>query len=207
MKQPLTILIIDDHESVRAGVKVALTRAGHICVGEAANIAEARAQIAHTNPQVIVVDLSLPDGNGLEIVVWARSISQRIGIVVLTLNNAKDFLLTVMKSGASSYVEKSAPLAELISAIEHSAVSPLSFSAQGISGVIQKDLQTNSLTQRETQVLQKLADGLSAGDIGLHLFITQATVKTHLASIYRKLESKNRIQAIVVARKNGLLIN
>jgi DNA-binding NarL/FixJ family response regulator len=207
MKQPLTVLIIDDHESVRAGIKVALARAGHVCVGEAANIAEARAQIAHTNPQVIVVDLSLPDGNGLEIVIWARSISQRIGIVVLTLNSAKDYLLTVMKSGASAYVEKSAPLAELISAIEHSATAPLSFSAQGISGVISKDLQANSLTQREAQVLQKLADGLSAADIGLELFITQATVKTHLASIYRKLESKNRIQAIIVARKNGLLIN
>ena len=207
MKQPLTVLIIDDHESVRAGIKVALARAGHICVGEAADIAEARAQIAHTNPQVIVVDLSLPDGNGLEIITWARSISQRIGIVVLTLNSAKDYLLTVMKTGASAYVEKSAPLAELISAIEHSASSPLSFSAQGISGVISKDLQANSLTQREAQVLQKLADGLSAADIGLELFITQATVKTHLASIYRKLESKNRIQAIIVARKNGLLIN
>ena len=207
MKQPLTVLIIDDHESVRAGVKVALARAGHICVGEAATIAEARAQIAHTNPQVRVVYLSLPDGNGLEIVTWARSLSQRIGIVVLTLNSAKDYLLTVMKSGASAYVEKNAPLAELISAIEHSAISPLSFSAQGISGVITRDLEANSLTQRETQVLQKLADGLSAGDIGLELFITQATVKTHLASIYRKLESKNRIQAIIVARKNGLLIN
>ena len=207
MKQPLTVLIIDDHESVRAGVKTALMRAGHICVGEAANIAEARAQIAHTNPQVIVVDLSLPDGNGLEIVVWARSISKQIGIVVLTLNTASDYLLTVMKSGASAYVEKSAPLAELISAIEHSAVSPLSFSAQGISSVMSKELQTNSLTQREKQVLQKLADGLSAGDIGLQLFITQATVKTHLASIYRKLESKNRIQAIIVAKKKGLLIN
>ena len=207
MKQPLTVLIIDDHESVRAGVKVALARAGHICVGEAATIAEARAQIAHTNPQIIVVDLSLPDGNGLEIVTWARSLSQRIGIVVLTLNSAKDYLLTVMKSGASAYVEKNAPLAELISAIEHSAISPLSFSAQGISGVITRDLEANSLTHRETQVLQKLADGLSAGDIGLELFITQATGKTHLASIYRKLESKNRIQAIIVARKNGLLIN
>ena len=207
MKQPLTVLIIDDHESVRAGIKVALARAGHICVGEAANIAEARAQIAHTNPQVIVVDLSLPDGNGLEIVIWARSISQRIGIVVLTLNSAKDYLLTVMKSGASAYVEKSAPLAELIAAIEHSATAPLSFSAQGISAVMTKDVQANSLTQREAQVLQKLADGLSAADIGLELFITQATVKTHLASIYRKLESKNRIQAIIVARKNGLLIN
>jgi len=207
MKQPLTVLIIDDHESVRAGVKGALIRAGHICVGEASNIAEARAQIAHTNPQVIVVDLSLPDGNGLEIVVWARSISQRIGIVVLTLNSAKEYLLTVMKSGASSYVEKNAPLAELVSAVEHSSVSPLSFSAQGISGVITKDHEINALTQREKQVLQKLADGLSVGDIGLELFITQATVKTHLASIYRKLESKNRIQAIIVARKNGLLIN
>ena len=207
MKQPLTVLIIDDHESVRAGIKVALARAGHICVGEAANIAEARAQIAHTNPQVIVVDLSLPDGNGLEIVTWARSISQRIGIVVLTLNSAKDYLLTVMKSGASAYVEKSAPLAELIAAIEHSATAPLSFSAQGISAVMTKDVQANSLTRREAQVLQKLADGLSAADIGLELFITQATVKTHLASIYRKLESKNRIQAIIVARKNGLLIN
>jgi len=207
MKQPLTVLIIDDHESVRAGVKAALSRAGHICVGEAANIAEARAQIAHTNPQVIVVDISLPDGNGLEIVVWARSISLRIGIVVLTLNSAKDYLLTVMKSGASAYVEKSAPLAELISAIEHSAVSPLSFSAQGISGVISKDLQTDSLTIRETHVLQKLADGFSAGDIGLQLFITQATVKTHLSSIYRKLESKNRIQAIIAARKKGLLLS
>ena len=207
MKQPLTVLIIDDHESVRAGVKAALSRAGHICVGEAANIAEARAQIAHTNPQVIVVDLSLPDGNGMEIVVWARSISQRIGIVVLTLNSAKDYLLTVMRSGASAYVEKNAPLAELISAIEHSAASPLSFSAQGISGVISKDIQGDSLTQRESQVLQKLADGLSAGDIGLQLFITQATVKTHLASIYRKLESKNRIQAIIAARKKGLLLS
>ena len=112
-----------------------------------------------------------------------------------------------MKSGASSYVEKNAPLAELVSAVEHSSVSPLSFSAQGISGVITKDHEINALTQREKQVLQKLADGLSAGDIGLELFITQATVKTHLASIYRKLESKNRIQAIIMARKNGLLIN
>ena len=207
MKQPLTVLVIDDHESVRAGIKIALSRAGHVCVGEASSISEARAQIAHSNPQVIVVDLSLPDGNGLEIVNWARSISERIGIVVLTLNHAEDFLLTTMKSGASAFVEKSAPLAELISAIEHSYISPLSFSAQGISKIIKKDHDANSLTAREIQVLEKLADGFSAGEIGLNLFITQATVKTHLASIYRKLESKNRIQAIIAAKKIGLLIN
>jgi DNA-binding NarL/FixJ family response regulator len=207
MKQPLSVLVIDDHESVRAGIKSALSRAGHICVGEAGSISEARAQIAHTNPQVIVVDLSLPDGNGLEIVQWARSISERIGIVVLTLNPAQDFLLTVMKSGASAFVEKSAPLAELISAIEHSFIAPLSFSAQGISRVMKKDHEANALTTREIQVLEKLSDGLSASSIGLELFITQATVKTHLASIYRKLDSKNRIQAIIAAKKIGLLLH
>ena len=207
MKQPLSVLVIDDHESVRAGIKAALSRAGHICVGEAGSISEARAQIAHTNPQVIVVDLSLPDGNGLEIVRWARSISDRIGIVVLTLNPAQDFLLTVMKSGASAFVEKSAPLAELISAIEHSNIAPLSFSAQGISRAMKKEYEANNLTMRELQVLEKLSGGLSANDIGLELFITQATVKTHLASIYRKLDSKNRIQAIIAAKKIGLLAN
>ena len=206
MKVQLSVLVIDDHESVRAGIKVALSRAGHICVGEASSVSEARAQIAHTNPQVIVVDLSLPDGNGLEIVRWARSISNRIGIVVLTLNPAQDFLLTVMKSGASAFVEKSAPLAELISAIEHSHVAPLSFSAQGITRAIKKDHEANALTMRELQVLEKLSGGLSASDIGRELFITEATVKTHLASIYRKLDSKNRIQAIIAAKKIGLLI-
>jgi DNA-binding NarL/FixJ family response regulator len=207
MKQPLSVLLIDDHESVRAGIKAALLKAGHMCVGEASSISEARARIAHTNPQVIVVDLSLPDGNGLEIVKWARSISERIGIVVLTLNSAQDFLLTAMKAGASAFVEKSAPLAELISAIEHSFITPLSFSAQGITRVIKKDFAANNLTVREVQVLEKLSDGLGARDIGLELFITEATVKTHLASIYRKLDSKNRIQAIIAAKKIGLLIN
>lgn len=205
MNQPLTVLIIDDHESVRAGIKAALSRAGHTCIGEASTIAEARAQIAHTNPQVIVVDLSLPDGNGLEIVSWARSVSDRIGIVVLTLNSAQDYLLTVMKSGASAFVEKSAALAELISAIEHSYRAPLSFSAQGIPRILKKDALANALTVREVQVLEKLAVGLSSNQIGLDLFITQATVKTHLASIYRKLECKNRIQAIIEAKKHGLL--
>ena len=207
MKPQISVLVIDDHKSVRAGVKIALSRAGHVCVGEASTVSEARAQIAHTNPQVIVVDLSLPDGNGLEIVRWARSISNRIGIVVLTLNPAEDFLLTVMKSGASAFVEKSAPLAELISAVEHSHIAPLSFSAQGISKAMKKDHAANALTLREMQVLEKLSDGLSANNIGLELFITQATVKTHLASIYRKLDSKNRIQAIIAAKKVGLLSN
>lgn len=207
MNSPLTVVVVDDHESVRAGIKIALSRAGHVCVGEASSISEARAQIAHSNPQVVLIDLSLPDGNGLEIVKWVRKISDRTRIVVLTLNSAEDYLLTVMKAGASAFVEKSAPLAELISAIEHSYIAPLSFNAKGISRVMKKEHEANALTIREIQVLEKLSEGLSAADIGTQLFITQATVKTHLASIYRKLGTKNRIQAIIAAKKIGLLTN
>jgi DNA-binding NarL/FixJ family response regulator len=207
MNSPLTVVVVDDHESVRAGIKIALSRAGHVCVGEASSISEARAQIAHSNPQVVLIDLSLPDGNGLEIVKWVRKISDRTGIVVLTLNSAEDYLLTVMKAGASAFVEKSAPLAELISAIVHSYIAPLSFNAKGISRVMKKEHEANALTIREIQVLEKLSEGLSAADIGTQLFITQATVKTHLASIYRKLGTKNRIQAIIAAKKIGLLTN
>lgn len=207
MNSPLTVLVVDDHESVRAGIKIALSRAGHVCVGEATSVSEARAQIAHSNPQVVVIDLSLPDGNGLEIVKWVRKISDQTGIVVLTLNSAEDYLLTVMKAGASAFVEKNAPLAELMSAIEHSFIAPLSFNAKGISRVMKKEHEANSLTIREMQVLEKLSEGLNATDIGIQLFITQATVKTHLASIYRKLETKNRIQAIIAAKKIGLLPN
>jgi DNA-binding NarL/FixJ family response regulator len=126
---------------------------------------------------------------------------------VLTLNSAQDYLLAVMKSGASAFIEKSAALAELISAVEHSFIAPLSFSAQGISQILRKDHDANTLTTREIQVLEKLSDGMSSSDIGLNLFITQATVKTHLASIYRKLDSKNRIQAVIAAKKIGLLTN
>jgi DNA-binding NarL/FixJ family response regulator len=72
---------------------------------------------------------------------------------------------------------------------------------------MKKDHEANALTAREIQVLEKLSDGLSAGSIGLELFITEATVKTHLASIYRKLDSKNRIQAIIAAKKIGLLLH
>ena len=201
------ILIVDDHPSVRSGVRRAVECAGMRCCGEAASRDEAFAQITLHVPDGVVLDLNLPDGSGLDVISWIREHSQTMAIVMLTMSDEDSHLLAAMKSGASAYVEKSAPLAELISAIEHSAVSPLSFSAQGISGVISKDLQTDSLTIRETQVLQKLADGFSAGDIGLQLFITQATVKTHLASIYRKLESKNRIQAIIAARKKGLLLS
>ena len=123
------VLVIDDHAIVRAGICAALEKREDFAIFQAATKSEALAQMAKLNPDVIVVDINLPDGNGLEIVSWARSISQTIAIVVLTLNEHDDFLLAAMKAGASSYLNKSAPLLEILAAIDHALAAPLTFSS------------------------------------------------------------------------------
>jgi DNA-binding NarL/FixJ family response regulator len=176
----ITILLIDDHQVVREGLKSALHNSGFTVIGEAASKSEAFAQIAHKSPKVIVVDLNLPDGSGLEVVAWARNISSSIGIVVLTLDDDDAHLLAGLQAGASAYVVKSAPIAEVIAAVAHAAIA------------------------RELEVLALLPRGQTSSEIASQLFISEATVKTHLASIYRKLAVANRTEAVVAAIKHGL---
>lgn len=206
-KAMIRIVIIDDHAVVREGLHRALTTHSYEIVAEAASLAEARAQIAHTNPDVIIVDLNLPDGSGFDLISWARKISQTLGIVVLTLNESDEHLLAAMKAGASSYIQKTAPMSELIAAIEYSTKSPLSFSAKGLSGAIKAATYSFNLTAREFDVLSLLPSGASTKAIASDLFLSQATVKTHLASIFRKLEVSNRTAAVSKARKHNLVVD
>ncbi len=201
----ITIVLIDDHDVVRRGLRTALEDGGYSIVGEAASKKEAFAQIAHKKPDVIVVDISLPDGNGLEIVTWARGISQTIGIVVLTLHDDDDHLLAALQAGASAFILKTAALHEVVSAVSHSFAAPMSFSSHNLQGALSRKKDGFGLTARELQVLSLIPSGKTSTEIGLELFITEATVKTHLASIYRKLAVANRIEAVGVAMKNKLV--
>ncbi len=199
------VVIIDDHAVVREGLKSALSAHGYDVCAEAASQAEARAQIAHVNPDVIVVDLNLPDGTGFDVISWARGISKTIGIVVLTLNTTDSHLIAAMNAGASAYILKSAPLVELLAAIDFSTHSPLSFSAKGLSQAMASRNNNFHLTAREFDVLGLLPSGASTKDIALALFLSQATIKTHLASIFRKLEVTNRTAAVSKARTHNLV--
>ncbi len=201
----ITILLIDDHDVVRQGLKSALTHAGYSVIGEAASKNEAFAQIAHKKPDVIVVDLSLPDGSGLEVVSWARGISPTVGIVVLTLHDDESHLLASLQAGASAFIVKSAPLHEVVAAVSHAFSAPLTFSAQGLRAAIEHKKVGFKLTAREFQVLAFLPSGKTSQQIAQELFISEATVKTHLASIYRKLSVTGRTQALAVALKNNLV--
>ena len=202
----LKVLVVDDHTMVREGLRRLIARDEEICViGEAGSKREAFAQISHLNPDVIVVDLNLPDGNGLEVVAWARSLSQRIGIVVLTMSNMPEHVLASMQSGASSHVDKASPSSELLSAIKASSVKPLSFTARKLTQAIDAKNREVGLTPRELEILEKLPTGDTVLEIAAQLFVTESTVKTHLASIYKKFGAKNRVQCINTARKTGLL--
>jgi len=198
-------LIIDDHAVVRSGIRRALESRGDIQVFEAASKAEALAQIAHVSPQLLIIDINLPDGSGLEIVSWVRTISTEMAIVVLTFNESDDFLLSAMRAGASAYVNKSAPLTELTAAVDHALASPGSFAAKEIVDALQRKQLKFGLSQRELQILALLPTDEPLSALAKSLFISESTLKTHLTHIYRKLDVKNRLQAINVARKAGLL--
>lgn len=202
----LKVLVIDDHAVVREGLRRLLSRDKTInLVGEAASKREALAQISHHNPDVIVVDLHLPDGSGLDVIAWTRSASQKIGIVVLTMSNMPEHVLASMQSGASAHVDKSAPIGEIIQAIRNSAIKPLTFTSRKLTEAVVAKNRGIGLTPRELELLEKLPTGDTVQEIAAQLFVTESTVKTHLSAVYKKLGATNRVQAINAARKIGLL--
>ena len=201
----MKLLIVDDHKIVREGIANIAKREGIQIVGEADTKESAFAQIAATNPDVITVDLSLPDGSGLEIVKWARRNSQKIGIVVLSFLDDDANLLASLNAGASAFVSKSADLDEILAAILSARKSPLTFTSKGLIRAVNSRIFKATLTSRELEIIAKLPSGLNGEELAKELFITESTLKTHLNSIYRKLQVRNRSGAVSEAKRRGLI--
>ena len=202
---PPRILIVDDHPAIRTGLATAIKDAGLNCCGFAASKTEALAQLAHLNPDGIIVDLNLPDGNGLDLIRWARKASKDIAIVMLTMSDSDSDLLAAMTAGASGYVNKGAPLSEVTSVLLRALASPQSFTASGLVGALKTAAAPHLLTQREIEVLMALAKDGDVASLAKDLHISESTFKTHASSIYRKLEVTNRIGAVKIARDSGII--
>jgi DNA-binding NarL/FixJ family response regulator len=198
----MKVMIVDDHAVVRHGLKSAIESHGYEVIAVAGSINEARAYMAQTNPDAIIIDINLPDGSGFELVAWARKISPTIAIIVLTLNDGADYVSAAKNAGANAFIVKSAPLSDLVAAVDFALSSPTSFSSKPILKVG----VDSGLTARELDILQSINHGLSNASIAAHLFISISTVKTHVSAIFRKLEAENRVQAISIARERGLLL-
>ena len=200
-----SVLVIDDHPLVRDGVKKSLTAAGFNCVGEAGSLKEAIAMIALHNPDVITVDLNLPDGNGLEIISWARKNSSTIAIIVLTLDDDLDLVSAASQSGAQAFISKSESGGHLISAINSVLAQPSLFISSHTIALLGREKVQGLLSPRERMVLTHLVGELSVAEIAEKMFISHATVKSHCATIYRKLETHSRRSAVARAKTMGLL--
>lgn len=205
-KASLHLLIVDDHAIVREGVKRAIqaSERNHI-VAEAATFAQAQARVAFSPPDVVVIDIHLPDNSGLELVLWLRELSQTMAIIVFSMNNHPEYVLAAFDNGASAFIDKSSPLSELIDSIDLAVRLPLQFHCKDWNQALTYRREKTTLTARELEILQQLPTGRTYVEMAEVLFISESTLKTHLQSIYRKLDSRNRVEAINQARRLGIL--
>ncbi|WP_435743991.1 response regulator [Nocardioides sp. SYSU DS0663] len=202
------VLLVDDHQLIRDGLSGVLDMEQDMSiVGVAATVAEALRKYDELSPDVVVTDLQLQDGTGLDIVRAVRKTSDTTGLIVLTMHSGDDQIFAAMQAGASGFVGKDAPSSEVVKAARHAAVSPRSFICTGLVGAMMRRQATEStkLSDREHEVLLLLADGLGAAQIGEKLYLSESTAKSHIAKIYQKLGAANRAQALVTAMRIGLL--
>lgn len=203
-----TVLLVDDHELIREGLRRAFDRVGGFeVVAEAASLADARRAALHHVPDVVVIDVRLPDGSGLDMCRELRRLRADVGIVVLTMYAGDDQLFGALDAGASAFVPKDAPADDVVAAARHAASAPGSFTAPNLSDAMRRRMSPSGpqLSPREQEVLHLLAEGLGVAQIARRLFISESTAKTHIAKLYDKLGAGNRAQALMSALRLGLL--
>lgn len=207
------ILIVDDHPPFREGLRALLNSIpGMEAAGEAANGEDAIREAARLQPDVILMDLQMPGVNGIEATRRIHQSSPHIGVIILTMFEDDDSVFAAMRAGARGYLLKGADQAEILRAI-HSVRNGEALFGPGIARrLINLFTQIHSgsaplfpeLTEREREVLDQLARGLSNTEIAATLVISQKTVRNHVSNIFGKLQVVDRAQAIIRARKAGL---
>ena len=207
------IVIVDDHPVFRRGVRAMLEGNADLAViGEAGTGAEAVALVAEMRPDVVIMDLMLPDMSGLQATEQIRSGVPDTHVLVLTSHAESDALVPALKAGAIGYVLKSETRLELVNAVravmQGKPLVPPEFTAQLVNAIAAKPDKADpldSLTARELDVLRLLAHGLSNAQIAARLAIGEGTVKTHISSLFSKLSLSDRTQAALYAIKRALV--
>lgn len=216
MAEPIRVLIADDHEVVRDGLRLILETEADFCVvGEAADGAMAVQLTGELHPQVVVMDLRMPGMDGLTAIDQIRARWPAVALVILTTYNEDDLMMRGLRAGASGYLLKDTNRQTLFATLRAAArgevllkpdVLARVLSQQPTAGRATKTVdQGIALTDREQEVLQAVAQGERSKEIALRLQISERTVKAHLASIYNKLGVDSRAAAIALAAQRGWL--
>jgi DNA-binding NarL/FixJ family response regulator len=208
------VLIVDDQPLLRAGFKSVLEASGQVdVVGEAATGVEAIEQARRLEPDVVLMDVRMPDMDGIQA---TRRMPQQ-KVLILTTFGLDEYIIEALRAGASGFLLKDAPVEELLSAVRAVAAGDAQLSpavtkrlldqvARRLpSAVDHDDALLEELTAREQEVLRLLAVGMSNAEIGDALVVSEATVKTHVSSVLGKLGLRDRVQAVIYAYESGLV--
>jgi DNA-binding NarL/FixJ family response regulator len=202
----MKVLIADDHRLMVEGVKRALAEAGDFeVVGEASNGAQVLPLVSRLHPDMVLLDLRMPQMDGLQCLAEIRERYPKTKVVILSVSTDPDVIQAVLKRGAAAYIVKSVNPADLPSALRQAAEGTV-FTAIGLpedgGNAAAKEA---GLTERELVILDALTRGLSNSQIGKELWVAEQTVKFHLTNIYRKLGAANRTEAVRRAYELGLV--
>jgi NarL family two-component system response regulator LiaR len=211
----ITVLIVDDHAVVRQGVRAFLdTQAEIEVVGEAESGKKAVELCAEHAPDVVLLDLLMPEMNGVETARQIKAVSPRSQVVILTSHHSDEHLLPSIRAGALSYLLKDISPPELVTAVEKASRGEAVLHPR-IAAQIVENLQNNparaeanplmTLSRRESEVLRLIAEGLPNAQIATRLFISEKTVKSHVGNILSKLHLADRTQAAVYAWRSGFV--
>lgn len=214
MPDSISVLLVDDHAMVRQGVKAFLvTQPDLSVVGEAGSGEEAVALAAQSIPDVILMDLIMPDMDGVEATRKVKQVSPRSQIVVLTSYHEDEHIFPALKAGALSYILKDVSAEELASAVRKAAAGEAVLHPRVAARVI-KELQGKrgenlnpftELSERELEVLKLIADGMSNAEMAAKLVLSEKTIKGHVSNILSKLHLADRTQAAVYAWREGVV--
>ncbi|MDH6182565.1 DNA-binding NarL/FixJ family response regulator [Microbacteriaceae bacterium SG_E_30_P1] len=215
----ITVLLVDDQELFRSGVAVTLAAEPDIeVVGQAANGAEAVRLVAETAPDVVLMDIRMPELDGVEATrqIFAPDAAAKrtkpVRVIVLTTFNLDDRAATAIRYGASGFLLKDAAPELLTAAIRtvHSGTAVIAPDDLGallgtVREVTPMPAEYETLTEKEREVLVAIARGLSNAEIASTMFLSESTIKTHVGSILRKLMLRDRVQVVVFAYEHGLV--
>jgi two-component system response regulator DegU len=207
-------MLADDHRMLREGLRRSMTDQGFDVVAEARDGEEAVRLAEECQPDVILMDVTMPELTGVEACRQVRAANPGIRIVMLTMHADQDVLASAIRAGASGYLVKDCSTEEIASAVRMAVSGETVLSPQLAASMLnevrkldesQADEDQRIITKREEEVLQLIADGCSTPEVAEKLFISQKTVKNHLASIYQKLDARDRTQAVLQAVRMGIV--
>jgi two-component system, NarL family, response regulator DegU len=203
----LTVMLVDDHTMLRQGLRRALEGEGITVIAEAGDGASAVKLALDTHPDVVLMDVSMPTVDGVEATKRLMGADARQRVVMLTMHADRDVIDRSIKAGAVGYLTKDSSIAEVIMAIKLAANGDRPMSPRLATAMLDeaKKMDDGIVSAREEEVLQLVADGLGTTEIAERMFISQKTVKNHLASIYDKLNARDRTQAVLTAVRMGIV--